>query len=591
MEDYGTKYRFTFDSVHGVEYKILIQKYGYTGDIIDRNLGRAPVIKRKKNGPICGTSLELYAECAVDGEFAEFFSAGPRDYYVEVRRGYYQVWEGFITPELYSEPSIAPPYDVEIVATDGLGELKLHDFPAMGLNTIRKLLCSILEWAMPDPYISVISQLAVYVEDAQDFLELKVNMDFMVGKTYYDVLRRLLDSFHMVITKTGLDWILMRETDAVVNSAGTITGVIRANSVSSYITTITGCSKTAGQMGVADMWPVGYLSTKIEPAKRSVVIRMPWQPANVLSNPDMTADTAWTKDNASFNSYSKGGYWLGQGVVGYPTGMIYQWYNVNNMLTAMKAKARVFCYSDIQALARIACYLQFVPDGGGQYQYCYGSAWTTTPPTESSLPFKTPSYDGFYLQASKNAANEYEWDFPPIQGGNTSGQLCIVFRGDAVVLYGAEFKLAPYQKGYEDTIKIDNGARGDGDDVEIIGGRFQNNSVFSADAYQGVFVKGTGVAYAFLDRLFSNKDFLSITALGYAESIALPRFRTTGKLDIPASFQDIPLLIRTTQGGTDIDSWIETYEWDLLNDELTISALSLPVAVLDVESETVKEMN
>jgi hypothetical protein len=91
--------------------------------------------------------------------------------------------------------------------------------------------------------------------------------------------------------------------------------------------------------------------------------------------------------------------------------------------------------------------------------------------------------------------------------------------------------------------------------------------------------------------LFSDKDFLSITALGYAESFALPRFRTTGKLDIPASFQDIPLLIRTTQGGTDIDSWIETYEWDLLNDELTISALSLPVAVLDVESETVKEMN
>ena len=163
MEDYDIKYRFTFESVHGVEYEINIWKYGYTGDVIYRRLGRAPVIKMRKNGPICGTSLELYAECAVDGEFAEFFSAGARDYYVEVVRAQAGnvIWDGFITPELYSEPSIAPPYDVEIVATDGLGELKLHDFQAMGLVTLREMLCTILEQAMPDAYVYMISRLAV----------------------------------------------------------------------------------------------------------------------------------------------------------------------------------------------------------------------------------------------------------------------------------------------------------------------------------------------------------------------------------------------------------------------------------------------
>jgi hypothetical protein len=66
--------------------------------------------------------------------------------------------------------------------------------------------------------------------------------------------------------------------------------------------------------------------------------------------------------------------------------------------------------------------------------------------------------------------------------------------------------------------------------------------------------------------------------------------RTEGILDVPASLSEFPLLIRTTQGSTDIDSWIETFEWDILNDELTISALSLPVAQLTVESEVVTEM-
>ena len=43
---YATKYRFTFDSVHGVEHRILIQQDGYDGEIIDRRLGQAPVLKK-----------------------------------------------------------------------------------------------------------------------------------------------------------------------------------------------------------------------------------------------------------------------------------------------------------------------------------------------------------------------------------------------------------------------------------------------------------------------------------------------------------------------------------------------------------------
>ena len=129
---WATKYRFRWNSVHGVEFNIYIQKDGYEGDVIQRPLGRAPLLRKKKNGPICGTSLEIYAECQVDGEFSELYTSNPKEFLVLLTRGNDTIWSGFVSTELYSEPSVAPPYDVQIVATDGLGELKLNNFTKRG---------------------------------------------------------------------------------------------------------------------------------------------------------------------------------------------------------------------------------------------------------------------------------------------------------------------------------------------------------------------------------------------------------------------------------------------------------------------------
>ena len=591
---YATKYRFTFDSVHGVEHRILIQQDGYAGEIIDRRLGQAPVLKKRKNGPICGTSLEIYAECQVDGEFAELYTSNPREYLVLLYRGENVVWRGFVTPELYSEPSIAPPYDVEIIANDGLGELKLYEFEKVGLANINYHLRSLLNMTGQSLDIYFASKLREQDGSAMSFTMMRINMDYMVGKTCYDVLTRLLESLHMTITQLDMGWFLCRETDIEVSEFGSIDDVTRiAPNGIQYEVNIYPAIRSAGQMGVADMWPVGYMSTKIEPAKRSVKIQMPWQVRNILYNAGMTEDEYWTKNRATFNQYQKGGYWIGMSPSEFTRyGYIYQWHGVENMLSAMKAKARVFCYAEVNN-PRVACYLQFNPDGGGATQYCYGGTWSTTPPDDSTIKFTVPEYNDFYLNASANAGKDYEWSFPPIPSGSTSGQLCVVFCGDLVVLYGAEFVVDPRNKGYEDVIKIGNGARGDADDMEVAGGRFASvNDCISLYAFNGILVNtNSEPCTLFSDRLFSGKTFLSIAALGYAESIALPRYRTTGRLDVPDTFTKLPLMIRTNQGGVDIDSLIETYEWDILNDELNVSALSLPVAVLDVESESVTEMH
>ena len=42
---YNVKYRFRFGSVHGVVYEVRLLENGYSGSVIDRPLGRAPMIR------------------------------------------------------------------------------------------------------------------------------------------------------------------------------------------------------------------------------------------------------------------------------------------------------------------------------------------------------------------------------------------------------------------------------------------------------------------------------------------------------------------------------------------------------------------
>ena len=118
---YSVKYLFKFESSNGTTREIRVLQDGYTGEVIQRPLGRAPILKKQQNGPVHGTSLEFYAECNVDREFIEFYTSDPKAYRVDLYAGATLLWQGYITPELYSEPDIAPPYDVQVVATDGVG--------------------------------------------------------------------------------------------------------------------------------------------------------------------------------------------------------------------------------------------------------------------------------------------------------------------------------------------------------------------------------------------------------------------------------------------------------------------------------------
>ena len=132
MATYRTQYRFMFTSSQGYVVEVNIAKKDYAGSIITRALGRAPILRLDNNENISGSSLEIYAECQSVGEFEHIYTSSADEYKVSLYRDGTKLWEGFITPELYSEPDLPAPYDVRIIATDGLGELKRSNYDLKG---------------------------------------------------------------------------------------------------------------------------------------------------------------------------------------------------------------------------------------------------------------------------------------------------------------------------------------------------------------------------------------------------------------------------------------------------------------------------
>ena len=105
MANYGVLYVFRFESANKTNIEIQILKKDYSGARTYRSLGRAPILKREKSGCVHGSSLELYAECQVDGEFASLYTSSADEYKVEVYKIdeflgdtiMRRVWTGFVS--------------------------------------------------------------------------------------------------------------------------------------------------------------------------------------------------------------------------------------------------------------------------------------------------------------------------------------------------------------------------------------------------------------------------------------------------------------------------------------------------------------
>lgn len=594
---YGIKYRFRLESTHGVLYTVNLLQNGYSGSVTTRPLGKAPVIRMQDNAPFRSTSCSLTLECQVDtsgvGEFAQLYTSDPREYQVQVFRGGTigaggtLIWIGFVVVELYSEPDIAPPYNVEITATDGLGVLKEYYYPERGRQTLREQLRYLLQQTGMDRSLYVVTSEQPNSGSPITLLDsYSINLDYMVGESCYDVLTELLNTLHMTVTQYRGNWLLMRESDvsSKINSSGTLSVYSvpsRGSSSSTSSTTITNVMKTVGKMGVADLWPVGYLTRRVSPAKKQVTIEAPWHMNNVLQNPNMASDTAWNTGGMTWNS---NGYYqtTGESLCYFTQAVeVHACYGMR-----MRLKIRASMHGTQQTYNLVAfSYFQFQATGSSTIYYYHNQLkkWQTSQPQ---------NYDSFELGTINDdptLADEFTMDVPALPFNNdTTGTFTFyVAARNANIFFCSMEQIL--NAGYRDNINLDNGARGKSDTVTIAGGRTDMDIVPEGTFLQGVFVDKDlpyNIGWLWRDARWQGLDFMSITALDYALSVALPRIELSGTLDFPSGLTYIPfvLSLRNTKFV------IQSYDYDLLEEEIRFTALSVPAATLTVDSETITSL-
>lgn len=583
---YGVKYRFPFESVGGVDWTIDILKNGYSGSVNIRHLGGAPTLRKDKNDCICGTSFDIIAECSSDGEFEEFSTSDPFAFQVKAYNGSTLVWQGFISPELYSAPDIAPPYDVRVTATDGLGELKLKNYLPQGQLSLSSLLSYLLDFTGLSLGFRLVSDLSSGGSAWGALTNTYVNIDHLAGETCYDVLQRILATLHLTITQYGDDWLLQKETGMSYNSG--------SGTVGSYVN---GTSKQMGVQAFGSMdthllWPVGHMTREYVAPKNSMVV---------------TADNHYREDlldhwQTSGGASDGGGYWdLPVAGAGITQTVIFRQEVSKYLMLSIKVR-NIGDGEDVGNLGvyvmlsgsfyQAGSYLYLAKYSGKRRRIGNDAIWSTDSTSTWDAEVQAPS-------ESDTDRDYVDIDIliPLYDEGirsyvRASSLYIDIFNGDQLYgkrVYGVSLYQYDQVKGFKKVVVMDNGARGEAPDVDVI---FPCTTDFNAysgleDLVYGVPVNSQGETLASWSACaFSNLDFLSLIARDYAVSYASPRVRLSGVIQF--SGNTIPAML--------IDSYdsvlyiIESCSWDLRNDEISVQMISKPsTSSIYVDSETTEE--
>lgn len=597
---YGVKYRFQFVSDIGTLYRVDLSEEGFSGTVKTRPLGKAPVIRMQDSDNIRATSCDLVLECQEDGEFVDLYTTNPLQYKVEVQRvsgnAATSIWRGYVATEIYSEPDIAPPYDVRITATDGIGILKEYEYEAAGPMSIRAHICALLNKAGDGaPMFYYATKLRKFQDTETAFMDKAyIDLDYMAGKTCYDVLKELLVSLRSVLIYRGVYWLIVREVDALVSSDGMLTAVqcIGANPYYTPSSHDVKMGKSVGQMGVADMWPVGYLTRRVSPAKKAVTVRAPWHYCNGFQK---VSDDGWSVDGfASYDSTNKL-YHIGTRTQSVATarGSVSQSKILFSLNDNIKIRVKVSAHSAYGTDVEIGHYVQLAvrwsqaASGGQDYYWSAEYGWVD----DSAALGEKVTVEETNDSHDPNACKVVEFIVPPLPDNNT-GLFRVRIDGCLVDVYDIEV-VPSSVAGYEDNIIIDNGSRGKAPKIEILGGRLMDINFMGLDFYRGVFYYSTtegGVTTTtpilqFSDLINIGKDFMTLTALAYAREMAAPRIEITGKLNhVYDSAVGMPVPFIKSHG-----SWalMKTMSWDMGIEDVDFTAVTLPAVAVSVDSEEI----
>ncbi len=584
---YGPIYEFAFDSQNGADILIVISKKNYTGEVTRRPLGRAPILKRENNGHVYGTSLEIYAECKVDGEYAEFYTSSADEFKVNVYKDQIPIWTGFITPELYSEPDIAPPYDVQIIATDGLGELRNYMFQQAGRETLQEHLDFILSHtglSLGCDVVSAVSYVGPEGNSSEPYqvLGLEIDLAYESENTCYDTLQNILTSLNAAITQFNGRWLIFRETDLIrlASDAGVeaydVNGVQKMLDVASF-----------GSSSSHEWWPVGQLSTVIDPAKNSIVLEAP----NHYKTNILQADR-WNVLNGAYFNESEGAYILPDEGSTIVQGIDFGGLDIEYRL-ALRVAARNVGWSDEDQPLGIEVVINARTSSGDDIYYLVQAAssdrgiasyfWRTAQGyIEAELAVPSDS-------DTAGDAQYVDVILPLYRNGNRS---FVTARSIQVGVFNPQgthdihvYDVALYKydqfKGYQSNIEISNNAREAAQDVQLTFTDGENLPVSGS-----VFMTGIPMIDGFVVRWIfpasPPQEYLRFMSKDYARSIALPKMRYSGVLNVPREGV-IPFLFLR-----DNTFYLTTsYSYNLLDDELEVSLISISSADVDIVQQVI----
>lgn len=584
MASYGKIYEFVRDSQNGAEILITISKKNYTGESMVRPLGRAPLLKRENNGNIFGTSIEIYAECKVDGEYAQFYTSSADEFKVEVYKDAVRIWSGFISPELYSEPDIAPPYDVQIIATDGLGELRNFEFVNAGTVSINDHLSQLISHTGLDLEIGMVSDLRYYTgesaSDPLDVLDFRVNLAHETGVSCYDVLQHLLSSLNASITQFNGRWFIFRETDFIgLASADGLKAFVPGDSEIIMDVASFGSAKTCA------WWPIGQLSSVIEPAKNRLTLTSPNNYKENVLNGSWAAENGalYDEDEAAYILPDEGSYitqkldFAGE-EVGYRLALRVSARNVGSGDDDQALGVRVVIDGRSYAGARKYWLIQPASSDRGIGSYLWKTSEGTIEaelavPSESDTSADAQDID-IILPLYRNDSRSYIYAqtveitvFNPLGIHDT-------------YVYGVSLSKYDQFEGYQANVVLDNAAREEGSSIDlslsdgsmtpVAGNIFMSGIPLQPESDEAIVSWGIGSSDA--------EDYISLMSKDYSRKIALPRMVYKGVLNVPRA--SIPALF--VRDNTYY--FPRTYTYDLFNDELEVDLISIPAADLSVES-------
>ena len=568
---YGELYRFVFDAANGPEVTISVAKKDYAGEVYRRAVGGSATLRRERSGCILGSSLAWSAECLSEDEFAELYTSDPTLYRVSLRFSGTTVWQGFITPELYSSPWVDTPYDVTLTATDNLAELKNSTFKATGDIQVEWLIRDLLEItgisisSAQDMEMAYISSMK---GDRKHISLLTVNVDHLAGETCYDVLNSVLESLHAVLylDYAAESWVVMRETDVSAANVGFL---------------------TFGKLdGLSDLAANGSLAMEIVPARKELTVSEEIHAANVAkafnSSNVQTTGGAPKWEESDYGAAVRLTTVPPSQLSGTPesidsvAGVLFTSLAAGRRYT-LTFKARNTGFFVGKTLLQwgliitgqngsVSRAIYFDTNGGYSASYP-GSDY----PNDTELTPEIAEYSfSFVIPQKVGSAG-----FTPSRGSFSArcmrkGDGSSVWTADAW-LADVKLQVADFPDGLSTRVILDNDARTEADGVAL---------EFGSDMASGR--KNVIRETEFIsDAIMTEQDFNTFMAIDNALSVALPRLRLSGVMFFKKSTWRLPKFVRTTHVSADNLAYIvEEYNFNLVTGDIDISMISLPAAAL-----------